>query len=269
MLLRITNHCTMGCAHCLTDSRPDGEHMTRETFGRALAFIKRYEPEPSAIIVSGGEPTDHPDVCQFVRRAQRTLAPRRIVLATSGEFLGDSRKDAILSLGVMIQVTNDPRYYPRSIRMLPHPRVRYETQIQTLDELGRARVLGMRGERVGPNCYNLRALARGRGFVNALWDLRCAGKHCTPAIEVDGTISAGESTECQRIGTVDSSPGELERGLRKNCHCPAVARLPGPMARLFFGGEPLRTCTLKACGCHDNAPTKSPQTRAAHAPCDP
>ena len=38
MILKITNHCDMGCTHCL----PNGEHMSEENFYLALEKIKDY-----------------------------------------------------------------------------------------------------------------------------------------------------------------------------------------------------------------------------------
>ena len=38
MLIKLTNKCTMGCAHCMEDAREDGDVMTMEAFKRAVLF---------------------------------------------------------------------------------------------------------------------------------------------------------------------------------------------------------------------------------------
>ena len=59
MLVEVTYACKMGCTHCLSDCKPDGEHMTLEVFEDVLKFmIKNQIPTWS---FSGGEMFEHPD----------------------------------------------------------------------------------------------------------------------------------------------------------------------------------------------------------------
>lgn len=39
MLVEVTYACKMGCTHCLSDCKPDGEHMTLEVFEDVLKFM--------------------------------------------------------------------------------------------------------------------------------------------------------------------------------------------------------------------------------------
>ena len=40
MLVEVTYACKMGCTHCLSDCKPDGEHMTLEVFEDVLSKIR-------------------------------------------------------------------------------------------------------------------------------------------------------------------------------------------------------------------------------------
>ena len=67
MLLQITNKCHMMCPHCLQDSKPEGNHMTLETFNKVLQFMLYCGI--NYVTISGGEPTEHPDIekiCQVL-----------------------------------------------------------------------------------------------------------------------------------------------------------------------------------------------------------
>lgn len=58
MILMITNKCRMNCSHCMNFSSNDGQHMKVDVIGKSLEFIK--EIKPNMLIISGGEPTEHP-----------------------------------------------------------------------------------------------------------------------------------------------------------------------------------------------------------------
>ena len=64
MLVEVTYACKMGCTHCLSDCKPDGEHMTLEVFEDVLKFmIKNQIPTWS---FSGGEMFEHPDILKML-----------------------------------------------------------------------------------------------------------------------------------------------------------------------------------------------------------
>jgi hypothetical protein len=232
MLVRITNKCRMGCSHCLADARPDGRHMPPELFARAARFTRWIEAGRGLLFISGGEPTEHPQFAEMVEGALLdNWPPERVLVASNGMFLGDAAlRDRILSLGVNIQVTNDPRFYPRRIERIEHPLLVYEDEIRLLMPLGRARgndamerlarlPPGTRGgigirRRQSPCCFNLRSAVRSLGgFTAAIGVLRANGKFCSPSISIDGSIVAGESPFCHKIGTIDSTPEDLARGV--------------------------------------------------------
>lgn len=217
MLVRITNACRMNCSHCMINAVPNGEHMSMETFDDTLEFIK--DVGIPIIMLSGGEPLEHPQFFEIAEKVKR--AGLHGAILSNGMFLSDtSLRERVLALGMTVQVTNDPRYYPEGIEEFDHPLLAYEHQLRVLTPLGRAVGGGFEFNRLSPMCYNLRSATRGlRSFKEALMLLRSKVKMCTPSINVDGTISAGESVQCYRIGSVRSKAGELAAGIMNMKSC--------------------------------------------------
>lgn len=212
MLVRITEKCRMGCSHCLANATPEGRHMNESTFRDALYTAIRYGR--GIIMISGGEPTEHPQFLEYVRYARLNRA--YVIILSNGMFLADPvKREEIFALECPIQITNDPRYYPSRIPHYDHPLISYERELRTLVPLGRARGMNPIG-RKGPSCFNLRSLVRrlvsdgaSEAFGMAIDYLRTMGKLCTPSINVDGTVVAGETPECCQIGTVTSTENEF------------------------------------------------------------
>lgn len=89
MLVEVTYACKMGCTHCLSDCKPDGEHMTLEVFEDVLKFmIKNQIPTWS---FSGGEMFEHPDILKMLSLIEsywKTLPIKYpITFATNGREL--------------------------------------------------------------------------------------------------------------------------------------------------------------------------------------
>ncbi len=211
MLVRITNSCRMGCSHCMIEATPNGKHMSTDVFAKAIAFIKKHNFP--IIMLTGGEPTDHPDFFRLAETVKDSgLYP---LILSNGMFLEDiAKRDKILSLGITIQITSDPRFYPKKIEKFNHPLLNYEHEIRAITPLGRAKTNHLPSARQSPLCFNLRSLVRSfRNFNQAIVYLRLSEKMCTPSINVDGTIVAGESSLCCPIGTLDSSDDELTKNI--------------------------------------------------------
>lgn len=216
MLLKITNHCTMGCSHCMDDARPDNVHMSFETLEQSMKKIN--ELGVNTLIVSGGEPFDHPESIKFLQYIIDNFnGDKNLITVTSnGLFLEDYRlKKQALKLGVAIQITNDARYYPQGIVKEKHKNLMYEHHIRSLTAQGRAR-----GQEPimtkAPKCFNSRSIVRNVSTfeeVIRMLEFRIR-KFCNPSIQVDGSIVAGESRFCYRIGTVWSMNEQLYNSLR-------------------------------------------------------
>lgn len=215
----------MGCGHCLANSTPEGSHVALETYTRALDVAA--ELGDPFVMLSGGEPTEHPRIVYLIREASRRFA--FVAVLSNGMWTHNPKATAeLLATGANWQITNDPRFYPLRLPEgeLEDPRVTYTYQIPTLIRLGR-----WRGEsnRLGPACYNLRSAVRHhRSFVLGVLFLRSQHKFCTPSIDIDGTIRAGESPECYPLGTIfDTNAHLTEATLRHDCdRCGLHERLP-------------------------------------------
>ena len=235
MLIKITNYCSMGCSHCMEDSTVAGTHMTRETFLAALGLTERLEGDawrhgiPKRILISGGEATEHPDVEWFLSTV--IDAGYDVILITNGMWLDDPVLRAKILRPewkhLMVQVTNDPRFYPKQPVNVPtdDPRVVYVPTLTLLVPLGRMKPTrahsGKDGVpvRKGPTSFNLRSLTRSLGDVRtALTMLRARAAlgmsgNCSPSISSDGTIVAGETSNCFPIGDVYSTAEQVTRAL--------------------------------------------------------
>lgn len=235
MLIKITNYCSMGCDHCMENSTVAGAHMTRETFLAALGLTERLEGDawragiPRRLLISGGEATEHPDVEWFLA----TVIDRGydVILITNGMWLDDAALRAkILRPAwkrLMVQVTNDPRFYPKQPVNVPadDPRVVFVPTLTLLVPLGRMKpsraLSGKDGVpvRKGPTSFNLRSLTRSLGDVRAalaILRLRAAtgmSGNCSPSISSDGTLVAGETSNCFPVGDVNSTADEVTRKL--------------------------------------------------------
>lgn len=232
MLIKITNYCSMGCSHCMEDSTVTGQHMTRETFTTALALTARLEGlawscgVPRVLLLSGGEATEHPDVAWFLETA--LAHAHQVILITNGLWLDDPELRARILRpdwpDLMVQVTNDPRFYPRAPKAVPmdDPRVVFEpalTRLVTLGRLKRSRLPPSPPIHRAPTSFNIRSLTRSFGDVReALFVIRARAAvgmsgNCAPSISSDGTIVAGETSNCFPIGNVHSSAEDVTRAL--------------------------------------------------------
>lgn len=77
MLIQITNKCHEGCAHCMQCSNPHGEHMDMTTFKNALRFARFLGV--SSYIITGGEPTEHPQFYEFCEALNRFIKGSKVV----------------------------------------------------------------------------------------------------------------------------------------------------------------------------------------------
>jgi len=211
----------------MTESHPEGEHMELDIFRRALEFSRVDMP---VLLISGGEPTELPKrkLVLLLKLAQREGYAS--VLLTNGTFFREKPELAaeIKPLVRAIQVTNDPRFYPKRVKLPPGQEC--EDHIRSVSPFGKMR--NQRGvcTRQTPFCFNLRSTIRFfKNLTLALIHLRQSGKMCTPSVNWDGTVVAGEAPECLPIGTVESTPEEITNAIMKlECnHCGLMDNLDG------------------------------------------
>jgi 7,8-dihydro-6-hydroxymethylpterin dimethyltransferase len=92
-IIEVNTGCNLDCPICFADSgrHVDGYSLTREQVGLMLDAFVRAEGEPEVVQFSGGEPTIHPDIVEFVAMArERGIAV--VMVNTNGIRLARDRR---------------------------------------------------------------------------------------------------------------------------------------------------------------------------------
>jgi uncharacterized radical SAM superfamily Fe-S cluster-containing enzyme len=83
-LIEINQNCNLSCPVCFAESSPERVgQLDLPTFERMLDVLVKSEGEPDLLQISGGEPTLHPQILEFITAA-RTRPIRHIMLNTNG-----------------------------------------------------------------------------------------------------------------------------------------------------------------------------------------
>jgi MoaA/NifB/PqqE/SkfB family radical SAM enzyme len=208
----------------MDDCKETGTHMTQDVFNQTMEFIKA--TSPLVLLISGGEPTEHPHFLYLMRDILKIGMPKESIVVTSnGMFLeGEFLTQKIIELGVNVQITNDERYYPQRIKKVPDNKLfMLETHIRTLYPQGRAVKNGFEASNVrAPKCFNLRSIANNElsksSLATTIHILEFHNKFCSPSISAEGFIYPGESRLCNSVGTVYDDPATIFENI-KNLNC--------------------------------------------------
>lgn len=84
-VLEVNSACNLDCPVCFAGSghQPDGFSLTTEQAEAALEAFVRAEGEPEVVMLSGGEPSIHPQILDLLRLA-RGKGIRHVMLNTNG-----------------------------------------------------------------------------------------------------------------------------------------------------------------------------------------
>jgi hypothetical protein len=84
-LIEVNTNCNLDCPICFADSghQPDGYSLTREQVAFMLDTFVAAEGSPEVVQFSGGEPTIHPHIVEFVAMAQER-GIGRVMINTNG-----------------------------------------------------------------------------------------------------------------------------------------------------------------------------------------
>jgi len=84
-MIEVNTNCNLDCPVCFVDSghQPDGYAITLEQCGRMLDAFVAAEGEPEVVMFSGGEPTIHKQILDFVDAAQARPI-KTVIINTNG-----------------------------------------------------------------------------------------------------------------------------------------------------------------------------------------
>jgi len=214
MLALLTTRCHEGCSHCMHDARPDGYDMTEETLRDVIVFMMSVQPR--LIQLSGGEATLHPHFADFVQKVAEVFKETYIIVESNGSFVLDKeRREQVAHVlripNVHMQVRTHKLYYPNykrtmkmaALRMLPKTRL-YHDAIRIFP-IGRA--AKMKAELKYRTCVNTFLLHKQRpGLIVAQIAryMQENGRFCSPMIDPNGILHAGESIFCTELGHVSN-----------------------------------------------------------------
>lgn len=246
MLVELTYACSMGCTHCMSDCKPNGEHMPVKVVEDTLNFmVKNRIPTWS---FSGGEMFEHPDILEILKLIEiywrKSVIKCPLIFITNGRILARNEKiyETVSDLQkkyskrfIMIQVTDDSRFYPdplskkekyrlsklnASIEPVP---ANLRNKEQCLYPQGRAlqNYPDANWNTVGPKCANCILIAKqhpNMTFSDLVQTMLSYGIVCTPVVAPDGSIKVGESALCPSVASIYDSGSDIMKEIR-NCHC--------------------------------------------------
>ncbi|MDH5314178.1 MAG: radical SAM protein, partial [Actinomycetota bacterium] len=84
-LIEVNSNCNLDCPVCFADSghQPDGFSLDAGQVETMIDTFVRAEGEPEVLMFSGGEPSIHPEIVEFIAMAKRK-GVRQAVLNTNG-----------------------------------------------------------------------------------------------------------------------------------------------------------------------------------------
>jgi hypothetical protein len=186
--------------------------MEEATLSEVILFLTVVKSK--LIQISGGEPTLHPRFQHFITRVAKTFKSTLVLIESNGSFIDDpARKSQMLKVlmlpNVALQIRTHPQYYPNyertinnfDLRMLPKTKI--FTDCIRIFPIGRA--AGMQPEIMYSSCVNtyLLALQRPRHTITQMIPVLQEHKRfCSPMIDPEGVLHAGESRLCTSLGHV-------------------------------------------------------------------
>ena len=235
MIINITQHCTLRCPHCMQNAGPErNEMMSKDTFIQALRFAKNIGSK--VVMLSGGEPTSHPEFFDFME------------LLINSDFISVS----VLSNGTFIR---DHTFTEKFAQMVSK-RQGFFLQISSFkglyanyDELHKPNLKALRlfGEKVAlcDKDSDIRMKPLGRACSGKWYDeAKCVNgfpscinsslilaqtkvlckigigalmehhqRFCLPIVSWDGNIRLGESEQCKVIANISEPVSHITQKL--------------------------------------------------------
>lgn len=221
MLIQITNRCHMGCSHCMHCSEPEGQHMSIDHIKLAHDFAVRSNAH--CIILTGGEPTEHP---LFFEIVANFLDFPMVLVTTNGMWLDDDAKVKMMrrlcdrNSNLFLQVTNIAKYYPKRINAdrlkQMFPKASLETNSLNLLALGRAaqdpELVRESESSLGTmSCFSSALVSAQLPYHLAIANMESRGKFCHPLVDYRGDIHWSESCLCPSFAHVSDAFDDICR----------------------------------------------------------
>ena len=235
MIINITQHCTLRCAHCMQCAGPERtEYMSRETFSKALQFSQ--DIKSKVINISGGEPTSHPLFFEFLEEALK-LKDCIITVLSNGTFLSDAQFVERFSRMVKdqynfhLQISSFKGLYA-NYDYVHKPQLKalkmFGRKVSLADSsadlkmtpLGRA-ATGKYYEEASkekrfPSCTNSCLIVCQTEHLEEMGIGRAMESHfkfCLPMVSWDGSIRLGEGEQCKPVANISEPIDEINRKL--------------------------------------------------------
>jgi hypothetical protein len=175
----------------------------------------------------------------MLEAAKAMLNEKAVIILSNGTFLYDPVFTlTLLSFRIPIQITNDSRFYPKPLPapLWQHPLLHYTEELSSVQPFGRAIKNKVSFGKRAPYCFNLRSIHQTSvSFGLTILKLRSLGKECTPSINIDGSIVAGEAPDCEVIGNVFDTSKLHDGLLNLKCDkCGLSKNLPSSKHKEFW-----------------------------------
>lgn len=107
----------MECPHCMVEATKDNKDFMEFQTLRNLDLIIK---ESLTLLVSGGEPTEHPQFYEFCTYLLNRYPNKAVVLLSNGMFINDAYKtqrvkQLLEEKNFNLQITKDKRFYPINV----------------------------------------------------------------------------------------------------------------------------------------------------------
>lgn len=221
MLIKITDKCSMGCNHCLSDCTPNLCDMEWNTFIDAMGFYDKYcKSILKPILISGGEPTESSIFMNAISYLIGKYNNIPITVTTNGLWLTDNElfvKDIQEFLpNCTFQIVVDDRYYPIHVNenssIFKYNNITLCHDVMNIYPQGRALKNNLPFRAKASKCFNIRAITKQitePSLLDIFSVMLTNAKFCTPHIDINGDIKLGESRLCPVCSNIYKSEKEI------------------------------------------------------------
>lgn len=239
MLFQITNTCYEECPHCMDCSKPNEPHALLELLPYVANFFSFLDPH--ILVISGGEPTTHPDFVRICEYFGFAGIPFTITSNGTWVFDEDKRKqfEHVVRLPnyVGAQIYTDKRFYRSYDKIKEHKEyfeslkgvVFEDTNLgMAMMDFGRAKTYApaqqiIDEQNYAMGCVNSTLIAHQSKTIQAFRNnVRMALNRmfCKPLVDVNGNVHMSESWLCPSVGNVkDDYMMEIFKNMQQFTPC--------------------------------------------------